>query len=92
MTNFWLLRIKNAWNDHKMECGALAKISPKVPSEDVRLAARILFKQFQKVKDGADRDESELFLKMAELEAHENAKLNPVEAKDLENKVKTLKG
>jgi len=83
---------KNAWNDHKMECGALAKISPKVPSEDVRLAARILFKQFQKVKDGADRDESELFLKMAELEAHESAKLNPVEAKDLENKVKTLKG
>jgi len=83
---------KKAWNDHKMECAALAKISPKVPSEEVRLAARILFKQFQKLKDGADRDESEVFLKMSELEAHENVKLNPVETKDLDNKVKILKG
>jgi len=83
---------KNAWNDHKMECGALAKISPKVPSEEVRLAARILFKQFQKMKDGADRDESECYLKMGELESHENVKLNLVDHKDMENKVKTLKG
>jgi len=83
---------KNAWNDHKMECGALSKIIPKVPSEEVRLAARILFKQFQKMKDGADRDESESYLKMGELEAHENMKLNPVEIKDMDNKVKTLKG
>jgi len=83
---------KNAWNDHKMECGALAKITPKVPSEEVRLAARILFKQFQKTKDGAERDESEALLKMSELEAHESVKLNPVETKDMENKVKTLKG
>lgn len=83
---------KNAWNEHKMECGALSKITPKVPSEEVRLAARILFKQFQKVKDGADRDESEALLKMAELEAHENVKMTPVENKDMENKVKTLKG
>jgi len=83
---------KNAWNEHKMECGALAKISPKVPSEEVRLAARILFKQFQKMKDGAERDESEVYLKMTELQAHQDAKLNPVETKDLENKVKTLKG
>jgi len=83
---------KTAWNDHKMECGALAKISPKIPSEEVRLAARILFKQFQKVKDGADRDESEDFLKMAELEAHDGSKLTPVESKDLDNKMKILKG
>jgi len=83
---------KNAWNDHKFECGALAKITPKVPSEEVRLAARILFKQYQKMKDGADRDESETHLKMSELEAHENSKLSPVESKDMENKVKTLKG
>ena len=75
-----------------MECGALSKIIPKVPSEEVRLAARILFKQFQKMKDGADRDESESYLKMGELEAHENMKLNPVEIKDMDNKVKTLKG
>jgi len=83
---------KSAWNDHKMECGALAKISPNVPSEEVRLAARILFKLYQKMKDGAVRDESETHLKMSQLEAHENSKLSPVEAKDMENKVKTLKG
>jgi len=83
---------KKAWNDHKMECGALAKISPKVPSEDVRLAARILFKLYQKMKDGADRDESEAFIKITDLESHENVKLTPVEAKDLENKIKILKG
>ena len=75
-----------------MECGALAKISPNVPSEEVRLAARILFKLYQKMKDGAVRDESETHLKMSQLEAHENSKLSPVEAKDMENKVKTLKG
>ena len=75
-----------------MECGALAKISPKVPSEDVRLAARILFKLYQKMKDGADRDESEAFLKITDLESHENVKLTPVEAKDVENKIKILKG
>merc|ERR1711931_265295 len=83
---------KNAWADHKLECAALAKISPKVPSEEVRLAARILFKHYQKLKDGADKDESETYLKMAELEAHESVKLSPVENKDMENKVKILKG
>ena len=70
----------------------MAKICPKVPSEEVRLAARILFKHYQKVKDGADKDESEAYLKMAELEAHESAKLTPVESKDIENKMKILKG
>ena len=75
-----------------MECGALAKISPNVPSEEVRLAGRIFFKLFQKMKDGADRDESEALLKMAALEAHENVTLSPMESKDMENKIKTLKG
>jgi len=83
---------KNAWNDHKLECGALAKICPKVPSEEVRLAGRILFKHYQKLKDGADKDESEAYLKMAELEAHDSVKLTPVENKDMENKMKILKG
>jgi len=83
---------KAAWEDHKMECGALAKILPKVPSDEVRLAARILFKQYQKIKDGAERDETESLLQMAELEAHQDIKLTPMEAKDLDNKVKILKG
>uniref|UniRef100_A0A4W5N1E6 [histone H3]-lysine(4) N-trimethyltransferase n=1 Tax=Hucho hucho TaxID=62062 RepID=A0A4W5N1E6_9TELE len=35
---------KQAWSDHKRECKCLRSLHPRIPTDSVRLAARIIFR------------------------------------------------
>ncbi|KAI3377071.1 hypothetical protein L3Q82_000284 [Scortum barcoo] len=45
---------KQAWSGHKRECKCLKSILPRIPTDSVRLAARVIFALFSPSKSGSD--------------------------------------
>ncbi|XP_056112125.1 histone-lysine N-methyltransferase SMYD3 [Rhinichthys klamathensis goyatoka] len=56
---------KQAWLDHKRECKCLQRLQPRIPTDSVRLVARIIFKLLSQSKS----DQEELYL-IAEHQSH----------------------
>ncbi|XP_073683657.1 histone-lysine N-methyltransferase SMYD3 [Garra rufa] len=48
---------KQAWPDHKRECKCLKRLQPRIPTDSVRLAARIIFKLLSQ----SESDQEELY-------------------------------
>ncbi|KAG1973171.1 histone-lysine N-methyltransferase SMYD3 [Pimephales promelas] len=56
---------KQAWLDHKRECKCLQRLQPRIPTDSVRLVARIIFKLLSQSKS----DQEELY-SIAEHQSH----------------------
>ncbi|XP_048046860.1 histone-lysine N-methyltransferase SMYD3 [Megalobrama amblycephala] len=56
---------KQAWPDHKRECKCLQRLQPRIPTDSVRLVARIIFKLLSQSKS----DQEELY-SIAEHQSH----------------------
>ncbi|KAK7142680.1 hypothetical protein R3I94_012132 [Phoxinus phoxinus] len=56
---------KRAWLDHKRECKCLQRLQPRIPTDSVRLVARIIFKLLSQPKS----DQEELY-SIAEHQSH----------------------
>ncbi|KAA0710909.1 hypothetical protein E1301_Tti002983 [Triplophysa tibetana] len=46
---------KQAWSEHKRECKCLKRLQPRIPTDSVRLSARIIFKLLSQSE--SDKDE-----------------------------------
>ncbi|XP_077095121.1 histone-lysine N-methyltransferase SMYD3 [Siphateles boraxobius] len=56
---------KQAWLDHKRECKCLQRLQPRIPTDSVRLVARIIFKLLSQSKN-----EQEELYSIAEHQSH----------------------
>ncbi|ROJ78794.1 Histone-lysine N-methyltransferase SMYD3 [Anabarilius grahami] len=56
---------KQAWPDHKRECKCLQRLQPRIPTDSVRLVARIIFKLLSQSKS-----DQEVLYSIAEHQSH----------------------
>ncbi|KAG1704470.1 Histone-lysine N-methyltransferase SMYD3 [Nymphon striatum] len=73
---------KKAWNLHKLECAALKKVHPYIPTDSVRLIAQIIFKlklggaeEAEETGDGKKRMFADLESHVEEISADEKRRM-----------------
>ncbi|PIK49651.1 putative histone-lysine N-methyltransferase SMYD3 [Apostichopus japonicus] len=59
---------KNAWVEHKEECKGLQRVAPNVPTDTVRLLARIMWRSKRLTKPAIDKDDKNFPLTIEQLQ------------------------
>lgn len=59
---------KNAWIDHKQECKGLQRVAPNIPTDTVRLLARIMWRSKRSPKPTVDIDDKNFPLTVEQLQ------------------------